>query len=51
MTMFIDPGCPNNRETTGRRYTFTEQNGQCQNVNTGTNIRSFKCSNSNICLV
>ncbi|EIW63970.1 uncharacterized protein TRAVEDRAFT_41393 [Trametes versicolor FP-101664 SS1] len=49
VTMFEDPGCPAGAE--GRMFTFTNQDGGCQGVNTGTNIVSFLCSPSNICEV
>lgn len=49
MTMFEDPGCPAGAE--GRMFTFTNQNGGCQGVNTGTNIVSFLCSPNNLCEV
>lgn len=47
--MFVDAGCPAGAE--GRMYSYTGENGQCQNVNTGTNIQSFLCSDSTICEV
>lgn len=46
--MFEDPNCPAGAE--GRMFTFTNENGGCQNVNTGTGIQSFLCSSNNICL-
>ncbi|KAL1943641.1 hypothetical protein VTO73DRAFT_4086 [Trametes versicolor] len=49
VTMFEDPNCPAGAE--GRMFTFTNENGGCQNVNTGTGIQSFLCSSNNICLV
>ncbi|EIW55363.1 uncharacterized protein TRAVEDRAFT_51486 [Trametes versicolor FP-101664 SS1] len=49
VTAFQDANCPAGAR--GRQFSFTNQNGGCQNVNTGTNIRSFICSPNNICLV
>jgi len=49
VTTFVNPGCPAGDQS--KIYTFTEQNGQCTHVNTGTPIKSFICSGNNICLV
>ena len=49
VTFFVNPGCP--AEPTNEEYTYTEQNGQCTHVYTGTPIKSFICSPNNICLV
>ncbi|KAI0762441.1 hypothetical protein C8Q74DRAFT_1220412 [Fomes fomentarius] len=46
VTMFAAAGCPSGQQT----FTFTGQNGQCTNVNTGTNVRSFLCAPNNNCL-
>lgn len=47
MTLYIDAGCQAHSEG----FTLTGQEGGCQNVNTGTDIQSFTCAPSNICLV
>ncbi|EIW52706.1 uncharacterized protein TRAVEDRAFT_53146 [Trametes versicolor FP-101664 SS1] len=47
MTLYIDAGCLAHSEG----FTLTGQEGGCQNVNTGTDIQSFICAPSNICLV
>ncbi|KAI0748357.1 hypothetical protein C8Q80DRAFT_1171452 [Daedaleopsis nitida] len=49
VSTFEDAGCPAGAE--GRMFAFTNENGGCQNVNTGTNIQSFLCSPNNICVV
>ncbi|EJD44475.1 hypothetical protein AURDEDRAFT_166566 [Auricularia subglabra TFB-10046 SS5] len=32
-----------NGDCSGQRFNFTNQQGQCTNVNTGTAINSFRC--------
>ncbi|KAI0822857.1 hypothetical protein BC628DRAFT_1326235 [Trametes gibbosa] len=46
VTVFVDPGCP----TDGQGFFLPHQEGACQNVNTGTNIRSFTCAPDAACL-
>lgn len=47
VTVFPDPGCPGD----GIGFPLPHQTGQCQNVNTGTNVRSFSCSKDTFCFV
>ncbi|TFK92497.1 hypothetical protein K466DRAFT_222808 [Polyporus arcularius HHB13444] len=47
VTVFEDPGCP----ADGIGHPLPHQTGQCQNVNTGTNVRSFLCSKDTFCFV
>ncbi len=47
VTVFEDPGCPGD----GQGFPLPHQTGQCQNVNTGTNVRSFSCSKDTFCVV
>ncbi|KAI0820079.1 hypothetical protein BC628DRAFT_1331343 [Trametes gibbosa] len=47
VTVFVDEGCPSD----GQGFPLPHQEGQCQNVNTGTNIRSFLCSKDTFCFV
>lgn len=47
VTVFKDPGCHGN----GQGAFFGHQAGQCQNVNTGTNVRSFICAKDSTCLL
>ncbi|EJD44790.1 hypothetical protein AURDEDRAFT_166269 [Auricularia subglabra TFB-10046 SS5] len=37
VAFFVNGGC------TGQMFNFTNQQGQCTNVNTGTDIESFRC--------
>ncbi|EJD45115.1 hypothetical protein AURDEDRAFT_165656 [Auricularia subglabra TFB-10046 SS5] len=37
VAFYVNSGC------VGQRFNFTNQNGQCTNVNTGTGINSFRC--------
>ncbi|KAI0743010.1 hypothetical protein C8Q80DRAFT_1192048 [Daedaleopsis nitida] len=46
VTVFEGPGCP----VGGRSAFLAHQTGQCQNVNTGTNVRSFICAKDAACL-
>ncbi len=46
VTVFEGPGCP----LGGPGFFLPHQTGQCQNVNTGTNVRSFTCSQDSTCL-
>ncbi|TFK92496.1 hypothetical protein K466DRAFT_650406 [Polyporus arcularius HHB13444] len=46
VTVFEGPGCPSG----GPGFFLPHQTGQCQNVNTGTNVRSFTCSKDSACL-
>ncbi|KAI0748359.1 hypothetical protein C8Q80DRAFT_1219542 [Daedaleopsis nitida] len=45
VTVFKDPGCPGQ----GRGAFLPHQTGQCQDVNTGTNVRSFVCAKDTVC--
>ncbi|EIW52702.1 uncharacterized protein TRAVEDRAFT_53143 [Trametes versicolor FP-101664 SS1] len=47
VTMFVDSGCP----SSGEGFTFQNEDGNCQNVNTGTNIQSFLCAPNNNCIL
>ncbi|OJT11879.1 hypothetical protein TRAPUB_11567 [Trametes pubescens] len=47
VTVFEDPGCP----VDGQGAILAHQTGQCQNVNTGTNVRSFVCAKDSTCLL
>ncbi|EIW52688.1 uncharacterized protein TRAVEDRAFT_75025 [Trametes versicolor FP-101664 SS1] len=50
VTVFVDPGCP--RDAMGFEQSFFKsQTGQCTNVNTGTNARSFLCAPDSTCLL
>ncbi|EIW52709.1 uncharacterized protein TRAVEDRAFT_53149 [Trametes versicolor FP-101664 SS1] len=44
VSLFVNGSC------SGQVFTFQNQNGACQNVNTGTDIQSFLCAPSNQCL-
>ncbi|OJT11893.1 hypothetical protein TRAPUB_11539 [Trametes pubescens] len=46
VTVFDGPGCPRD----GQGAFLGHQTGQCQNVNTGTNVRSFVCSKDSTCV-
>ncbi|KZV83905.1 hypothetical protein EXIGLDRAFT_842590 [Exidia glandulosa HHB12029] len=43
VAFFVNGGCG------GQRFNFTGQAAQCTNVNTGTNIRSFRCFSGGGC--
>lgn len=47
VTVFEDEGCP----VDGQGAFLAHQTGQCQNVNTGTNVRSFVCAKDSTCLL
>lgn len=50
VTVFEDPGCP--RDAMGFEQSFfRDQTGQCTNVNTGANARSFLCATDSTCLL